>query len=291
MLLGLGLSGFAQSNAVRPKPARVMEGGPAVHRVLSASSADGLNWTRDPGVRLEQASVPCALADGDRVVMYYVDGAKRPATVGCAISADGISFTKQDVHIAGLNGSFAADPSIIRNTSGTYCLYYLEGPGTRKPGPQPGGPKSSEMHEIHLAVGSDPLNLADTGPVLRYPDLVDPDVFGYRGSWFMYVFSQGKTLIATSLTGRDFQVRGSMQPTGFGTVAPVQLADGRLRLYAFNQDQRSGNRFVSFISNDGVNWTAEPGVRLQAAANEMITDPFVISWKGAYQMYFKVEPR
>jgi hypothetical protein len=71
----------------------------------------------------------------------------------------------------------------------------------------------------------------------------------------------------------------------------VHLADGRLRLYAFEQNKPSGNRFVSFLSDDGLNWALEAGTRLQAAEDEMITDPYVIPWKGGYKMYFKVEPR
>lgn len=45
-------------------------GGPYTHRVLSATSQDGLRWTRDEGVRMEHASVPCAVADGDRILLY-----------------------------------------------------------------------------------------------------------------------------------------------------------------------------------------------------------------------------
>ena len=47
----------------RPGPDQV-RGGPYQHKVLSASSRDGLTWARDPVVRIEHASVPCAVADG-----------------------------------------------------------------------------------------------------------------------------------------------------------------------------------------------------------------------------------
>jgi hypothetical protein len=304
--VALSSTAFAQQPAVRGRapqpgqytpsaPLRVMrppivqDGGPSTHKVLSASSADGLNWTRDPGVRLEQASVPCALADGDRVVLYYVDGAIKPSTAGCAISTDGLTFTKQAITIEGRAGQFAADPCALKNTSGTYCLYYLAGGTDRKPGPPL--PSVDDLHEIHLAVGNDPLHLKDIGTVLNHKGLVDPDVFYYKGTWFMYVFSDRNTIIATSSTGRDFKIIDKTGPPKYGTVAPVHLADGRLRLYAFEQNKPAGTRFVSFLSDDGLNWTLEPGTRLQAAEDEMITDPFVIPWQGGYKMYFKLESR
>ena len=72
------------------------------------------------------------------------------------------------------------------------------------------------------------------------------------------------------------------------TVAPVPLEDGRLRLYAFEQRRPGGNSVRSFLSANGIDWTAEPGERLVAAVGEQITDPFVIRWQGGYKMYFKV---
>ena len=106
----------------------------------------------------------------------------------------------------------------------------------------------------------------------------------------MYVFGQGGTLIATSADGEKFSYNKVMSPPGWGTVAPLALADGRLRLYAFDQRTPIGNTVRSFISTDGLNWTAESGDRLKANADEQITDPFVIPWRGGYKMYFKHSP-
>ena len=72
----------------------------------------------------------------------------------------------------------------------------------------------------------------------------------------MYVAGRG-TLIATSVDGNTFEYRQELALDGFGTVAPIQLGNGRLRLYAFEQRKPTGNAFVSFISADGINWSRE----------------------------------
>lgn len=52
-----------------------------------------------------------------------------------------------------------------------------------------------------------------------------------------------------------------------------------------------GFAWAGFVATDGVHWTKEDGVRLQAGADEQITDPFVIRWQGGWKMYFKTEQR
>jgi hypothetical protein len=269
----------------RPKPPT---GGPYRHRVLSASSRDGLVWTRDAGVRLEHASVPCAVSAGDRIFLYYVDadrGPGQPESVGCATSTDGLRFEKQPFAIDGMTARKALDPSVLRDSDGGFRLYYLASNA-------PGDPAADRRdHEIHLALSDDGIRFRNSGVAITYPDLVDPDVFLYRSTWFMYVFGGRGTLIARSGDGRRFEYERVLDLPGWGTVAPLQLEDGRLRLYAFEQRRPEGNSVRSFASTNGIDWTVEPGERLAAAQGEQITDPFVIRWHGGYKMYFKVEER
>lgn len=64
-LPALALLASAALGQDRPPDHGMPRGGPYVHRICSASSDDGLAWTRDEGTRLDHASVPCALvADG-----------------------------------------------------------------------------------------------------------------------------------------------------------------------------------------------------------------------------------
>jgi hypothetical protein len=284
----------ALASAQQPDPARREAppagprptAGPYVHAVASATSADGITWTRDAGTRLEHASVPAAIVDGNRVLIYYVDadrGPELPESVGCASSTDGTHFEKQSFTIEGMTARKAVDPSIVRDPAGRFRLYYLASTGEGDPGNAPGD------HEIRVAISDDGVRFRDTGAAFRAPGLVDPDVFIYRGTWFMYVFAPGRTIIATSTDGLSFTYVRDLEPANYGTVAPIQLDDGRLRLYAFEQRVPRGNAVVSFSSTDGLSWTREPGVRLQAAAEEQITDPFVVRWRGVYRMFFKTD--
>lgn len=269
-----------------PGPGAGQPAGIESHVVMSASSPDGINWTRDPGIRMARASVPAVINDNDeRVLLYFVQPPSElgnTENVALAVSTDGTRFEPEPrFGIEGLSKLKAVDPSIVRDGDGKFLLYYLasDHPGDPAAGPNP--------HAIHRAVSEDGVWFEETGPVFEYPDLVDPDVFRFGGQWLMYVFSKTTTIIARSVDGLEFEYEGPMSPPGWGTTAPVTLPDGRLRLYAFDQRTPVGNVVRSFVSNDGINWTQEDGERLRANPGEQVTDPFVIRWRGGYKMYFK----
>lgn len=270
-----------------PEPAAPVEG-PFVHRVLSAWSEDGLAFTRDEGVRWEHASVPCAVADGDRVLLYAVDADRGPRTFESTelrTSSDGLRFERQSLVIEGMTTQKALDPCVVRESAGRFRLYYLGSDA-------PGDPASrSGDHRIHVALSEDGVRFREAGVALSRPALVDPDVFRFRGTWFCWAFGRGHTEIATSKDGLEFEYQRDLDLDGYGTVAPIALDDARLRLYAFEQGKPSGNAIVSFVSTDGVSWTREAGLRLVAGADEQITDPYVVRWKGGWRMYYKSEPR
>ncbi|MFO0934329.1 MAG: hypothetical protein U1E39_16705 [Planctomycetota bacterium] len=262
--------------------------GPWVHRVVSASSADGLTWTRDEGVRWAHASVPCAVADGDRVLLYAVDADRGPGrreSTGLRVSTDGLAFTPAPFAVEGLPTAKALDPCVVRVGPGAFRLYYLASDAGGDPAATRGD------HEIHVALSDDGVRFREAGVALRRPALVDPDVFRVGDRWLCYVFARGRTEIATSADGLGFTYDRDLDLEGYGTVAPVALDDGRLRLYAFEQGKAAGNAIVSFVSSDGLAWTREAGVRLQAGDDEQLTDPWVVRWKGGWRMYLKTEPR
>ena len=262
--------------------------GPWSHVILSAFSPDGLCWTIDDGVRLDRASVPCAVVTPDeRIMIYFVDADRGgPETTNCAVSADGIHFKKLGLTLKGMSSRKALDPSVVLREDGTFALYYFgHSPSGKRSRP---GDFNQERHRIHRALSKDGVNFIEEGICFSYPGLVDPDVFSWEGEDFMYVFSlrEKKTVIATSKTGTKFKFKGFLQLEGWGTTRPVPLAE-KLRMYAFDQRAREGNEVCSFLSTDGVRWTREEGVRLKAERGKQFTDPFVIRWKSGYRMYFK----
>lgn len=267
----------AQSPDRRPGP----QGGPWFHEVHSASSRDGLSWTRDAGVRLKHASVPCAVVAHDRVFLYFVDAGAGPdklESASVATSTDGIHFTKQPLDILGMTTRKSLDPSIVVDGDGKFWLYYY---GCN------GSPEAQGPHEIHVASSQDGIRFQERGVVYRRASLVDPDVFFFKDRWFMYVFGREGTEVATSEDGFEFTHQGPLSVQGWGTVAPVRLDRNTLRLYAFDQRRRAGNTVASFTSHDGRAWTREDGVRFQAGDDEQITDPFVVRWKDGWKMFFK----
>jgi len=219
---------YAQFEAGRPMQRggispNLPGGGPYQHKVLSASSQDGLTWTRDAGVRMVHASVPCAVTAGDRLFLYYVDadrGPGQPESVGCATSSDGIHFDKQPFTIEGLPARKAVDPSVLLDKDGKFRLYYFASNASMDPA------ADQKDHEIHLALSDDGTHFRNVGAAFTYPELVDPDVFFYKNTWFMYVFGRRGTLIATSGDGRRFDYKQVLELPGWGTVAPVSL-EGR----------------------------------------------------------------
>lgn len=163
---------------------------PYRHKVLSATSRDGLRWTRDEGMRMEHASVPCAVAAGDRIFLYYVDadrGPGQPESIGCATSSDGIRFEKQPFTIEGMTARKALDPSVLRDPDGKFRLYYLAIDERTNTAGVPAD------HRINLALSDDGIRFRDAGAAFVCPMLVDPDVFLYKNRWFMYVFGGQST--------------------------------------------------------------------------------------------------
>ncbi|MBI4748123.1 MAG: hypothetical protein HY774_06510 [Acidobacteria bacterium] len=256
--------------------------GPFLHKVLSATSSDGLNWTPDNRVLLDHASVPAAIVTpGGAIRIYYVDASVPPETANVAESTDGgETFKVLGLKINGLSSRKALDPCIVRLRDGRYRLYYLAS--------EPGD--TTNPHRINSAISTDGVNFTEEQTNLTYPGLVDPDIFKRPKEWLMYVFSatDGKTIVARSRDGLNFTYLKPFEIQGFGTTAPIKLSDGRYRLYAFNQ--RGQRTFVSFISNDALTWTQEPGIRLEVPEGQEITDPYVVRLpNGTWKMFYKFQ--
>ncbi|MBU1672694.1 MAG: exo-alpha-sialidase, partial [Actinobacteria bacterium] len=269
----------SSSSPVQPG---AMQGGPYTHRVMSASSPDGLTWTPDGRTLLEHASVPCAVVTPSGALRaYYVDAGQVPETANCAESTDGgATFRVLGLTIEGLPTEKAVDPSIVILPDGRYRLYYFGVSGS---------PAQAGEHSIYSAVSEDGVHFVQEKEVFRYPGLVDPDVFWTGSDWMMYVFSIGKeTIVARSADGLSFEYTGPLSLQRWGTTAPVSLGDGRFRLYAF--DQPASTTVASFLSTDCINWTREEGTRLSAPQGFQVTDPFVVRMPdGTWKMVFKMQ--
>ncbi len=227
-LLVVSIGAPLAARAQQPPPTS----GPYFHRVMSATSADGLTWTKDGRVLLEHASVPCAIVTpAGRMRIYYVDASQTPETANVAESADGgQTFVPLGLTIANRTASKAVDPGIVLLSDGRYRLYFY--------GSAPGDPGGTDTHTIYSAISTDGVAFTEEAAVFAYPGLVDPDVFRARNRcWYMFVFSltDRTTVFAQSRSGTKFRYRKPLGLDGWGTTAPVKLDDGRFRMYAFDQ--------------------------------------------------------
>ncbi|MDP7111481.1 MAG: hypothetical protein QGH45_05935 [Myxococcota bacterium] len=230
--------------------------------VVSAISADGLAWAMEPGIRIgldhelhskmATAPTPVQLPDG-RVRVYFggVDLERGDARVMSAVSADGLAFqVEPGIRIRNDSG-FATDPTLFTE-DGQLVAYFC-----------------SCGEEFRGRFGDPYIQRAssDDGLVFRIGDVVlrqervaygSPEVFRTGDNWLMFV--NGLGLYSADAEGRWRQVLQSFPPPGGG--ASVVATDSGYRLYySAVTDGRSVIR--SAVSGGGLQWTEEPGIRLQ----------------------------
>lgn len=185
------------------------------------------------------------------------------------------------------------------------------GPGSPRPGPnqQPDGPWN---HQIHIATSEDGVrwNIVRE-PIMRLasgPDIIEltgKGKAGAKGSMCIYTLDarssraqergEGIALLRSTDDGKSWSEPHSISIDGLpergGVVDPsiVQLEDGKLRLYFYLMKPRQAppgdgamHRFYSAISDDGVRFRLEQGVRFESPD---ITDPEVVRVGDEWLMF------
>src|ERR1043165_4222537 len=100
--------------------------GPWNHRVLLATSKDGLAWTVGSESLAERASVPeLFLGPDGRPILLFVDasGESRRGGLGALVRQDDGSWARRETNLRG------ADPNVVRLQDGTYRGYIKEREG------------------------------------------------------------------------------------------------------------------------------------------------------------------
>ncbi len=199
-------------------------GGPgqSIHRVFSAVSTDGLEFTRE-GLRLESlgtedrgwASVPEVIRTFDqRWRMYYVSDSAEAHGIASAISDDGLNFTREPgIRIPGM-----VDPAIVALSNGQYWLFGMIGLG--KPPGESG---------IYSATSADGVNFVlDPGPLVQpggpydTAGIYDPTVVPLPdGHYRMYYGAAAPQQPAITLSA----VGRRVENPSFGSGAAVSAAD------------------------------------------------------------------
>lgn len=242
--------------------------GPWNHRVMGATSNDGLTWAKDDRILADQASVPDAIVDNNGDIrVYYVDWFNGHV-ISVALSHDGDNWIYKKVTIEGeaagsQTGISPMDPDIVLLPDGRYRLYYMYG------------------GEIRSAVSNYGINFVKEEGV-RFQEggytWMDPDVVKIGDVWRMFVWrmvtsTTNQVISAVSSDGISF-TKENVLTTGSNISCTIPV-EGGYRMYYVDAGIRSA------FSSDGVSWSGE-GLRLDGAA-----DPTVIKEDGTYKMFYK----
>ncbi len=224
------------------------------HQIVSFFSKDGINWSRETGVRVHNAAFADAIYLPDGRVRIYFQGFK---AINSAISNDeGLSFTAEDGARVptGWHGELDVDnvaaPSVVRLIDGRYRMYYI-------------GRKidvsycNNVKHVILSAISNDGLNFSPENGVRVAPEdwpitaQMKHCKWSYIDGPEVVLTSEGNTklyfwgacdgiCLSTSKDGLKFERVGSIfsntqlptAPKGnAGDPATLQLKDAQLLFY------------------------------------------------------------
>ena len=254
-----------------PEGAPPGEDGPWNHRVMSATSSNGLDWVKDNIIIADQASVPDAVVDLEgNFRLYYVDW-YNGHIISTALSQDGQNWIYKKVTIEGEgegtqdeHSPTPVDPDIVLLPDGRFRLYYMNG------------------GKIYSAVSDHGINFKKEEGV-RYKGAtdemwMDPDVVKMGEVWRMFIWRMTagsvEAISTVSDDGLTFTKEiGTLPPGIISSTIPLE---GGYRMYYVNGGIHSA------ISSEGADWEKE-GLRLDNAA-----DPTVIELQdGTYKMFYK----
>jgi hypothetical protein len=258
--------------------------GPFYHQLLKASSKDGLTFVKEGKVVFDKASVPdiVRLPNG-RLIIYAVDGARRSRSgLMVAISDDnGMTWQQGSLQMTDTGILGGADPEVVLLSDGRLRLYTIFFPMK----PQAGIIDPTARNQVLSAVSTDGINFQrENGVRFEHAQITDPDVVKIRDRWFMYL-SQGPRLIAvSSADGLTFQLEGTVREKG-SVSNTVPLGDNHWR-----QFYCADGGIQSALTSDGRAWQDEPGLRLQAAPDQIMCDPAPVQIGSDWLLFYKSGP-
>ena len=253
-----------QPSPVRPSlPPQSPRDGPWNRDVLSYRSSDGVTF-KEPVTVVERAGVPNVIVDhsGRLVAVFqWFPFTQRAAfdRVAVAVSSDGgRSWTAPaPMDIAGIPADLQRpfDPTIVQLPDGRYRLYFTSGVAS--------GTGQGNVG-IYSAISVDAIRFQfEPGPRFAPSGgTVDASVVLFRGAWHLFSHNQransGQGYHATSQDGLAFTQQPDVNVGQGRQWIGNALVDGEtLRYYG------SGMGGVwSAVSRDGVEWTVDPGVRV-----------------------------
>jgi hypothetical protein len=271
-------------------------------RILSAVSQDGLHWTKEPGIRLGvgglhrncQVYYPRTVGVPGGFRLYHRAGG-RHSVIGCAFSTDGLTWVEEpgtwmdgpDIPLIKVDG-----PEVISLAPGGWRLYYAGFDG-----------EHWRIYSRHSEDGATwgrgrcILDMSACSELDQVRDFtLSTDGAGYH-AFFLWC-GPGESRVATANSDDGLHWEPPRLCHGYGpegvqvrNPCVVRLADGRLRMYCAECPWPTalGSRIVSAVSQDGLEWEREPGVRLAPGGpfdQHGVFCPDVIPWGDGWRMYY-----
>ncbi len=264
---------------------------PGEFRLLSATSTDGLTFTRTNQVIGDQANVPdMILDDQGRIFLYYTISKIGDVKDACAVaisSDNGKTWIYKQVKFNGINRPLN-DPDVVRLPDGTVRFY----------GTTPVGNKIGIM----VAESKDGITFDVRGTAFEVAgeNALDSITYQVGDQWHILTLAN-ETMdmwYGTSSDGLKFTHKDRIKfMAGNQQYVPsngIAVSNG-FRMYAFNFPTKD---FRSFLTTDGKTWKVEDGVRLSfdpanPLESEYIKDPAVVKLaNGSYFMVYatKLKP-
>ncbi len=246
-----------------------------VHTVWSATSEDGITWTKEQYI--QYGSVPEVILFNDKYYLFVMGSCLM------YVSDDGLTFEPYTYILKNENL-----PDNFRNFGGVdptavvvdekIHLFFFEPVfnGT------PTDPANSiGDHEIIQYISEDAITWTRVGEAVAIEQITDPDVVVYNDVYYLFL-SKGTSVIATSSEdGETFSVLSSGAAVhSLGGVPDTIVKDGTLYMYAHKHTQET-TTISLMTSTDGLNWE-QGGTALQGGEA-----PSVVQLSdGTYRMYY-----
>ncbi|MFA6493180.1 MAG: hypothetical protein WCV58_03520 [Patescibacteria group bacterium] len=253
--------------------------GPYYHQIYSATSADGLTWTKQNKMLFDHASVPGAVIKNDKIYLYFVDASGDEDQLSVVMSTDnGKTFSeKQKVKVQDTPTYSVIDPH-PQLIDGKIRLYYFSNPMS------PNGIEAKTF-KMYSATSNDGVNFDDPKVAFESSEIItDPDVFQTDTDWRMFI-SKGQKLVLSISTdgGITFREDENFSWNKGGVCDTIKMGED-YRTYFCGQGGIS-----SALGAESGKLLVEESTRIESDKDQIICDPSVIKLQdGTYLMFYKV---